>query len=173
MTVIQHLQELADVVMPHVAADIAALYPAAAAIESAVSTRASAWQGAPPRAVWVPTRDAFQGPSKTPRGGQDAQRSIATRVAGVRVELWGADATQTEDLVEAVVRALLLSAGPAGVGVSIVAGQWIEAPGQTALGEGYALSLTLPLDVRAARAPLPPPTGPVVPTLAVGSISHS
>lgn len=173
MTVIRHLQELADAVMPRVAADIAALYPAAAALETAVSTRAVDHHGAPPRAIWIPTRDAFAGPSKSPGGGQDAQHSIATRVAGVRVELWGADATQTELLIEALVRALLRSAGPAGRGVTIVSGQWVEAPGQTALGEGYSLSLTLPLDVRAARAALPPPTGPVNPSLADGSISHS
>lgn len=151
MTTIQHISELATAVMPGVLADIAALYPTASVVQWAVSSRESTRYGSPPRVVWVPSRDAFEGPQKTPRGGQDGQHSIATRVAGVRIELWGATPEQTEDLLESVVRALLKGGGPSRVGVTIVSGQWIEAPGENALGEGYALAITLPVDIRASH----------------------
>lgn len=150
MTTVQHISELATAVMPSVLADIAALYPAASPVQWAVSSRESNRYGSPPRVVWVPSRDGFEGAQKRTFGGQNGQHSIATRVAGVRIELWGETIEQTEDLLESVVRALLKGGGPARVGVTILSGQWIEAPGENALGEGYALSLTLPIDVRAS-----------------------
>lgn len=149
MTVVQHINDLAAAVMPGVVSDFAALYPSAPALAWEVSTRALAEHGAPPRVVWVPTRDDFQGPQKLPRGGADAQRSLATRVAGVRCVCWGATIAATEDLVECLVRALLRGAGSGRVGVTIDSGVWVSEVGQTGYGEGYALGITFPVDVRA------------------------
>lgn len=166
MTVVQRISTLAAAVMPAAVADIAALYPSAPALTWDVSSREAGRYGSAPRAVWVPTRDGFDGPQKITRGGESAQHSIATRVAGVRVELWGADPDQTEDLIECVVRAILRGGGPSRVGVAIVSGQWIEQPGENATGEGYALALTLPIDIRASRTPDQTAAGV---TVAIGS----
>lgn len=147
----QHIDDLADAVMPDVVSDFAALYPSAPALAWEVSTRALAEHGAPPRVVWVPSRDDFQGPQKLSRGGADAQHSLATRIAGIRCVCWGETIAATEDLVECLVRALLRRAGPARIGVTIDSGAWVSEVGQTCLGEGYALSITFPVDIRAQR----------------------
>jgi len=151
MTAAQTISDVASAVMPSVVSDFAALYPGAPALAWEVSTRAAAHLGAPPRIVWVPHRDDFTGPQKLPRGGQDAQRSVATRVAGVRCVCWGESIAAVEALVECLVRHLLVKAGPAGVGVTVVDGRWVEETGETTLGEGYALAITFPVDIRASR----------------------
>lgn len=152
MTVVRRIRTLAEAVMPAAVADMAALYPALT-LTWAVSTRESGRHSSPPRAVWVPSRDDFAGPQKITAGGQSGQRSLGTRVAGVRVELWGVDSDQTEDLIECVLRAILQGGGPARVGVTLLSGQWIETPGESALGEGYAVTLTLPIDIPASLTP--------------------
>lgn len=149
MTAAQHIDDIADAVMPDVVSDFAALYPSAPALAWDVSTRSLADHGAPPRVVWVPHRDDFQGPQKLPRGGADAQHSLATRVVGVRCVCWGDTIAATEDLVECLVRALLRRAGPSRVGVTIDSGVWVSETGATTLGEGYALAIAFPVDVRA------------------------
>lgn len=151
MTAAQTIGDVASAVMPSVVTDFAALYPSAPALAWEVSTRALAEHGAPPRVVWVPFRDDFTGPQKLPRGGQDAQRSVATRVAGVRCVCWGESIAAVEALVECLARHLLTKAGPAGVGVTIVDGRWVDETGASTLGEGYALAITFPVDIRASR----------------------
>jgi len=151
VTIVQHISELAAAVMPDVVSDFAALHPSAAAVSWEVSTRALPQQGVPPRVTWVPTRDDYGPPEKRTRGGQSTERSLGTRVAGITCECWGTDADATEDLLECLLRHLILKAGPAKVGVSIVSGQWVEQTGAATLGESYALSITMPVDIRASR----------------------
>lgn len=151
MTIVQHISELAAAVMPDVGSDFAALHPSAAAVSWEVSTRALPQQGVPPRVTWVPTRDDYGPPEKRTRGGQSTERSLGTRAAGITCECWGTDADATEDLLECLLRHLILKAGPAKVGVSIVSGQWVEQTGASTLGESYALSITMPVDIRASR----------------------
>ena len=151
MTAAQTISDVASAVMPSVVSDFAALYPSAPTLAWEVSTRAIAEHGAPPRVVWVPHRDDYQGPQKLPRGGADAQRSVATRVAGVRCVCWGESIAAAEALVECLVRHLLVKAGPAGVGVAIHGGQWVDETGAATLGEAYALAITFPVDIRASR----------------------
>lgn len=162
MTVVRHISELAAAVMPDVVSDFAALYPAAPALAHEVSTRALAEHGAPPRVVWVPARDDFQGPQKRTSGGASLQHSLGTRVAGVTCVCWCESIAATEDLVECLVRALLRRGGGGPAGVSVVAGQWVSETGAATLGEGYALSITFPVDVRAQRA-TPPANADVSP----------
>lgn len=164
MTTVRHLADLAAAVMPDVASDFAALYPDAPALASAEGARELPTLTSPPRAVWVPWRDDFQGPQKRTAGGQSLQHSLGTRVAGVRVVLWAGSITATEDLAECFCRALLRRAGPGATGVSIIAGSWVEDVGQTTLGESYALTLTYPVDIRAQRA-TPPANATVTPLL--------
>ena len=59
-------------------------------------------------------------------------------------------------------RHLLVKAGPAGVGVTVVDGRWVEETGETTLGEGYALAITFPVDIAPAapRARASPSTRP-------------
>lgn len=140
MTIVQTLKDLHDAVMPDVVA-------AHAGLVSSVSTREGHRHGSPPRVIWVPTRDSFDGPQKNPRGGQGAQHSVATRVAGVQLRCWvEGEPEATELLIETIVRSILRHAGP---GVSIVSGEWKSETGETELGEYYALNLTVPIDVRA------------------------
>lgn len=157
MTTLRHVSELAALVMPAAVADFAADYPEAPALTHEVSTRAVSEHGAPPRVVWVPSADDFQGPQKRARGGQDAQHSLGTRVCSVTLVCWVADVGDTpsidvtDDLVEILVRHLLLKSSPSGVGVDIQRGQWVSEPGHAALGEAYSLSITFPVDIRASR----------------------
>lgn len=151
MTILQHISELAAQVMPDVVSDFAALYPSAEAVTWSVSTRALAEHDVPPRIIWVPTRDRFDGAQKHPRGGQDRQRSLGTRIAGISCVCWGADADATEDLVECLLRHLLIKGGAGQTGVSVEAGQWVDETGAATLGETYTLSITMPVDIRASR----------------------
>lgn len=164
MTALRHISELADAVMPDVAADFAALYPAATALSSTTSTRAAAEHGSPPRAVWIPWRDDYQGPQKRSTGGASLQHSLGTRVAGVRVHLWAGDIAATEDLVECLVRHLLRRGGSGSVGVSVLDGAWVDEAGASQLGEGYVLTISYPVDIR-AQAATPPANATVTPQL--------
>lgn len=160
MTILRHISELAAAVMPGVVADFAAAYPSAPVLAHDVSTRAVAEHGAPPRVVWVPTNDDFVGPQKNPRGGAHAQHSLMTRVCGVTLVCWAETIDATEDLVECAVRHLARSAGVGAVGVTIQRGQWVSEAGVSQYGEGYALSITFPVDIRAQGAT--PPARPTV-----------
>lgn len=171
MTIIRHLSELAAAVMPGVVADFASLYPAAPAVSWDVSTRALAEHAAPPRVVWVPTRDDFRGAQKRTTGGASLQHSLGTRVAGARAVCWGETIDATEDLAEALVRHLLRAGGSGAEGVSVESGLWVDATGATTLGEDYALSITFPVDVRAQAAapPARPTVTPVLDTAGAGT----
>lgn len=164
MTIIRHISELAAAVMPGVVTDFAAAYPSATALAHEVSTRAVSEHGSPPRVVWVPTTDDFQGAQKGPRGGSSAQHSLMTRVCGVSLVCWAATVDATEDLVEMLVRHLARAAGVGAVGITFQRGQWVSEAGHSQLGEGYALSITFPVDVR-AQAATPPARPTVTPTL--------
>lgn len=160
MTIIRHISELATAVMPGVVADFATAYASAPALAHEVSTRALAEHGAPPRVVWVPTSDEFQGAQKNPRGGSTLQHSLMTRACGVTLVCWAETVSAAEDLVEMLVRHLVRAAGVGAVGITIQRGQWVSEAGASQCGEGYALSITYPVDIRAQAAT--PPTRPTV-----------
>lgn len=162
MTIIRHISELAAVAMPGVVDDFAVAYPSADALAHEVSTRAIAEHGAPPRVVWVPSADEFKGAQKNPRGGSSAQHSLMTRECGVTLVCWAETVEATEDLVEMLVRHLVRAAGVGSLGITIQRGQWVSEAGASQLGEGYALSITFPVDVRAQGAT--PPTRPATVT---------
>lgn len=165
MTIIRHISELAAAVMPGVVTDFAAAYPSATALAHEVSTRAVSEHGSPPRVVWVPTTDDFQGAQKGPRGGSSAQHSLMTRVCGVSLVCWAATIDATEDLVEMLVRHLARAAGVGAVGITFQRGQWVSEAGHSQLGEGYALSITFPVDIRAQAATPPARPATVTPVL--------
>lgn len=165
MTIIRHISELAAAVMLGVVDDFAEAYPSAPALAHEVSTRAIAEHGAPPRVVWVPSNDEFRGAQKNPRGGSSAQHSLMTRECGVTLVCWAETIDATEDLVEMLVRHLVLAAGVGAVGITIQRGQWVSEAGASQYGEGYALSVTFPVDIRAQAATPPTRPSPVTPVL--------
>ena len=145
MTDVRHIQDLHDAVMPDVVTD-------APGCTSLVTTEGAVQLASPPRVTWVPMRDRWDGPQKTPRGGGSTGRSVATRHAGIVLHCWAGDITSTEDLVAAIVRSLRRHAGPAPF-VEIEGGLWV-ATGASSLGQGYQLTINVAIDVtgRAAGA---------------------
>ena len=60
-------------------------------------------QSAPPRMVWVPTADTFEGAEQH----QAAEpRAIMTRVSGCDVHIWGATVLATEQLIQTLIQTL-------------------------------------------------------------------
>ena len=154
------LEHFARVVMERLNAD------GGVTVALEVSARVRDWSASPPRIVWRPTRDAFGAPQKVARSHNG--RSVLTRMAGATLDVWGAgtapgitpavtDIAATESLVARLVRALRNTGGPAPFLV-IAAGQWVENPGQTALGDAYALSITVAIDVPQLTVPTVRPT---------------
>jgi hypothetical protein len=68
----------------------------------AIGASKLAQHAAPPRYVWVPTRDRF-GPAER-AGGR--QRALFTRIAGVDLHLWASDVADAEARMHAVINAL-------------------------------------------------------------------
>lgn len=151
-TEITSLDALAAGVMPDVEAEVAG-------VKWEVSTRALPTHGAPPRVVWVPGRDRWEGPQKTPRGGGASGRSLATCHAGVELHCWGADRPAAWALVRSIVRALRRRVGPEPF-LRIEAGAWLSVTGAATLGEAYVLAVSVALDVPA----LPDPPATATPT---------
>lgn len=154
VTEVTDLQALHDAVMPDVVAEIAGCV-------SEVSTSGLPEHAAPPRVIWVPSRDRWDAPQKRPRGGGSTGTSLATCRAGADLHCWGDSITSTWTLVKSIVRALKRRAGPEPF-VSIDNGFWLTAQGATAHGEAYVLQITVALDVPA----LPSPPRTATPTAA-------
>lgn len=114
------------------------------ALQHTVSTRALPEHSAPPRLVFVPTRDTWGAPQKRPRGGLSTGRALATVQAGMAVHCWGATRTEAWALVLALVRAVRSIAGPE-PWASIGAGEWLGT-GASTHGEAYVLTLTCAID---------------------------
>lgn len=137
-----------------------------------VSTRARDWQASPPRIVWRPSRDRFAAPQKVARSHNG--RSVITRMAGATIDVWGAgtatgitpvvtDIGATEALVARLSRALVLTGGPMPF-LDMQGGQWVENPGQGSLGDAYALSIAVAIDVPNLTVPTVRPTAAVLET---------
>jgi len=163
-TPIRYITDVATPVMAAVATDFAALYPAAPAVETSVSTRDAAAHGTPPRVIWVPWRDDFAAAQKRSLGGSSAQHSLITRVVGVRLMVWAGDIAATEDLVECLVRHLVRIVGTGSTGITFAAGAWVDETGVSTAGEGYSLFVSYPVDIR-AQAATPPARPTVTPVL--------
>ena len=147
MADVRHIEDLLAAVMPDVVTDVTGCTSLLTTGDGLTVL------AAPPRVVWVPTLDRFEGPQKRPRGGAVTGRSVATRRAGVALHCWAGSITATEDLVAAVVRSLLAHASGTLDFLAIIDGRWVAA-GATTLGEGYLLNITVAIDVtgRAAGA---------------------
>lgn len=130
----------------------------AVSVFSTLTTRGLGQHQSAPALVWVPSRDRWGAPQKTPRGGGSTGRALATVQAGVDVQCWGSNLTETWKLVASVARALRKHLGPDPF-ASVVSGQWLSVEGITTQGEAYVLSLAVALDVPAL--PDPPPTAHV------------
>ncbi|MDB4931222.1 MAG: hypothetical protein JWM10_3706 [Myxococcaceae bacterium] len=128
-----------------------------------VSTRARDWSASPPRIVWYPSRDRFTGAQKVARTHNG--RSLITRQAGATIDVWGAASADgavtsiaaTEALIARLVRALKKTGGPAPF-LDLQGGAWVENPGQTALGDAYALTIAVAIDVPDLTVPTVRPT---------------
>lgn len=137
------------------------------AVPLEVSTRARDWNGAPPRIVWYPTRDRFTGAQKV--GRTHNGRSLITRQAGATIDVWGAASDDgsvtsiaaTEQLIARLVRALAKTGGPSPF-LELGSGAWVESPGQTALGDAYALPIAVSIDVPDLTVPTVRPTAAVI-----------
>lgn len=141
------LDTLVAQIMPDVIADVPT-------VAHELSTRALPEHAAPPRIVWVPSRDRWEAGQKRPRGGGSTGKSLATCRAGLEVHCWGASRAAAWTLVKAVVRALRRRLGPEPF-LFIEGGMWL-ATGQMTQGEAYALAISVALDVPAL--PDPPAT---------------
>jgi hypothetical protein len=133
------LQAAHDAVLP----DVRGEWPS---VVSEVSTRAIAFNGSPPRIVWVPSRDRWEGAQKRPRGGGSTGKNLQTCLAGADLHVWGASIPETWQLVQSVVRALRRRLGSDPF-LSINGGQWLSVEGLTSQGELYVLSISVALDV--------------------------
>ncbi|MDO9016675.1 MAG: hypothetical protein Q8S73_42985 [Deltaproteobacteria bacterium] len=158
------LEHFARVVMERLNAD------GGERVELDVSTRARDWNGSPPRIVWRPSRDRFTGAQKVARSHNG--RSLITRMAGATIDVWGAasaagvdpavtDIGGTEALVARLCRALVLTGGPMPF-LDMQGGAWVEAPGQTALGDAYTLTIAVAIDVPNLTVPTVRPTRAVL-----------
>lgn len=155
------LQALHDGIMPAVRAE----WPA---VVSEVTTRGLPTHGSPPRVLWVPSRDRWEAAQKRPRGGGSTGRSLATCRAGVDLHCWGASIALTTQLVQSVVRALRLLAGPEPF-LTIDGGAWLTPEGATTEGEAYVLQISVAIDVPA----LPSPPRTATPTAAAIDTTRS
>lgn len=160
------LEHFARVVMERLNAD------GGPAVALEVSTRARDWNGSPPRIVWRPARDRFAGPQKVAQSHNG--RSLITRMAGATIDVWGAasapgvvpavtDMGATEELVARLSRALVKTGGPMPF-LDMQGGAWVESPGQTALGDAYALTIAVAIDVPDLTVPTVRPTAAVLET---------
>lgn len=148
-TPIDGLDQFAAAVMARVNAD------GGATVISEIATGAIAFQGAPPRVVWEPTRDRFVGAQKKPRGSRGPRGvSVGTRMAGGLAHIWGdgtADGsvsatTGTERLLKRVARAMMLvGGGPPFFELGV--GTWNAKPGVTACGRVYELPFAVAVDL--------------------------
>jgi len=137
-----------------------------------VSSRARDWNASPPRIVWCPSRDRFTGAQKVARSHNG--RSLITRMAGATIDVWGAasapgvtpaatDMGATEVLVARLCRALVRTGGPMPF-LDMQGGAWVENPGQGSLGDAYALSIAVAIDVPNLTVPTVRPTAAVFET---------
>jgi len=107
----------------------------------------SASEGSPPRVVWVPSEDAFDG---DPKGGTNPS-AIYEAAEGFNVHLWGADFDPTRELRSAFLRALHRNAKGS---CRIHRGLWVPAnAGLVREGRLYLLSIAVLVPV--TRDPLP------------------
>jgi hypothetical protein len=61
--------------------------------------------GAPPRYVWVPTRDTIEGAGNSGAFAGRTPRALLTRYAGLDCHVWGTDLAATQAMVHAVLAA--------------------------------------------------------------------
>lgn len=101
--------------------------------------------GAPPRYVWVPTRDTI-GPF-TESGGFAARlpRPLLTRRAGVDCHVWGASLAATETMVHALIAAAHLTLGAYGEYDGV---QW-QPEAMNASGVLAIVSFVIPIPITA------------------------
>jgi len=110
-----------------------------------IGARSIAQNSAPPRVVWIPTRDQI-GPKEV---ASRANPSIYTRLAGVQAHCWGASLEATETIVHAVIAALYATAH----GSLRVAGVEWPAPETVTRGELAILSFALAIPVLKLTTP--------------------
>lgn len=111
----------------------------------AIGARELAKISAPPRVVWVPSRDQI-GPKEV---ASRENPSIYTRFAGVNAHCWGASLEATETLLHAVIAALYATAH----GSLRVAGVEWAAPEVVTRGELAILSFALAIPVLKLTTP--------------------
>lgn len=141
MTVPTHLSQVVAAVMGRVTAEDAT-------VTWELSQSALPKHGAPPRMIWVPTRDRFTAAQKRP-----GPHSVMTVMAGFSVTLWGTSIDAVETLRERLCRALRAVLGDEPFREA-TAGAWVADIGATTLGAAYVLTSSVAMDVpRAAAAP--------------------
>lgn len=109
---------------------------------------------APPRVVFVPSRDKYGPPQRI--GG--AQKAIHTCWAGLQVHVWAADVAATESLKDQVLQVLrdtvagLTVAQIAADGYRVLGGGWLD-NAWTNRGEVYVLEIECGFPVAPALGP--------------------
>jgi hypothetical protein len=111
-------------------------------VPSLIGAEHLAANATPPRLVWVPTTDRFDGAEK----GGSISRSMRTRVAGVDLHIWGDDLAAAETLLHQAVSAVHRVAYGS---YEVLAGRWLTDDGRELLLKGrvYVLSLAVRMPV--------------------------
>lgn len=101
--------------------------------------------GAPPRVVWVPVGGNIAPP--TPQGYRDTTnpRPLWTRSVNLVAHVWGPDFEATEDMVEAIARALYATCSHHSV--QLTSEQWVAEDATARLGDVCLLGFTLAIPV--------------------------
>lgn len=139
-----------------------------AAANAALMTGVATWVGeeylinndAPPRVIWVPTRDQFDGAlrySKPPTAM--TPRSIFTRRAGCQIHVWGAgtvvDTNPYKDIAatELLLNRFLYMLRQVAYGAfTLTGGSWLPKANRGELGRCYLLDVTFDIPVVPAPA---------------------
>lgn len=111
---------------------------------------------APPRMVWVPTNDSFRPGKIRTHTSASLPKSIGTRVAGVRVRIWGkgaglgnvADSAGEVRAVEDLLRRLICAVHEKAFGsYNVESMNWVGQDGQELLQYGRCCDVSLSFEV--------------------------
>jgi hypothetical protein len=114
-------------------------------VEHSIGAEKLLEHSAPPRVVWVPTKDRYDGPIQQSR----TVRSLFTCHSGYDVHLWGESFDAARELRRSFLEVLMANAIAS---FEIGAGEWVgfDRPRWLKSGEVYVLSLTIMEPITAA-----------------------
>lgn len=107
----------------------------------------NAQQDSPPRLVWVPSADSYEGAVMNHGNRSGAGRSLRTRAAGVDAHIWGGDFASTEDLITGVIQACQMTVTASSSTYETLSGVWRQ-DGYEAFGFVYMLKLAFKIPVQ-------------------------